>query len=165
MNYDNYSGDSQSAGLVFLVFGLVYGFIFLVLIASYLVNAFAFMSFFRKVGVKPWIAWVPIYNNWVRLEVGGQKGWFSLFALVSPGVLVTLIFTGIAAYRSGIAFRKDSAYVALAILLPFVWAFLLGGKSAVYEPALMTATGYPPLAGYGSLTANFANAPQAAPAA
>jgi hypothetical protein len=166
MNYDTYGNDGQAAGLFLLFFGLFYGFIFLLLIAFYVVNSFAFMSFFRKVGIKPWIAWVPIYNNWVRLEVGGQKGWFSLFSLVNPGGIVTLIFIGIGAHRTGIAFRKDSGYVALAILLPFVWAFILGGKSVAYEPALITAAGYPPpLAGFGSVVPNFANADHQAPPA
>lgn len=159
MNYDSYGASGHYAPLALVAIVLIYGLIFLLAIARYVVTAFAFMSFFRKVGVKPWIAWVPIYNSWVRLEVGGQKGWFSLFSLVSPGGIVTLIFTGFAAHRTGIAFRKDNGYIALAILLPFVWAFILGSRSAVYDPALIAAAGYPPpLAGYGSVSPNFATA-------
>ena len=166
MNYDSYGDGSQYAAITFLIIGLVYGFAFLVIIAVYVVTAIAFMSFFRKVGVKPWIAWVPVYNNWVRLEVGGQRGWFSLFSIVPYGGIATAVFLGIAAYRNGIAFRKDSGYVALAVLLPFVWAFILGGNNSVYEPALLTAAGYPPpLAGYGSVVPNFANVDYQPPAA
>ena len=68
------------------------------------------------------------------------------------------VFLAIGSYRTGIAFRKDSSWVVLAIFLPFVWLFLLGRPSEVYDPALITAAGYPPpLAGYGAVR------PQTAP--
>ncbi len=166
MTYDSYGNGGQYAALIFLFVAAFYVAIFLVVAAAYVVTAIAFMSFFRKVGVKPWIAWVPFYNNWVRLEIGGQRGWFSLFSLIPYGGIATAVFLGIAAYRNGIAFRKDGGYVALAVLLPFVWAFILGGKDAVYEPALLTAAGYPPpLAGYGSVVPNYATAAYQAPTA
>jgi hypothetical protein len=39
----------------------------------------------------------------------------------------------------------------LGIFLPFVWAFILGGKNEVYRPETFASYGWPPpLAGYGS---------------
>ena len=51
-------------------------------LALYIVNAFALMSLFRKVGVAPWIGWVPYYNTWTVLELGGQAGPLALLSLV-----------------------------------------------------------------------------------
>jgi hypothetical protein len=176
MDY-GYGDGSQYAALTFLIIGIVYGVIFLVVIAVYVVTAFAFMSLYRKVGIKPWIAWVPFYNYWVWLELGGQPGWLALLSIIPYGGIVTVVFIGIGAHRTGKAFGKDGGYVALAVLLPFVWAFILGSRNEVYDPSRITAAGFPPpLAGYGSSKPNFANvdyvpptappaAPPAAPAA
>jgi len=161
----NYSGtSSQIAGVLIAIYLTFFGVYLFTLLAAYIVNSIAFMSFFRKVGVKPWIAWVPVYSVWVRLEIGGLKGWYSLFALIPGGSIATVVLGGISDYHTGIAFRKDNGFVALALLLPFVWAFLLGGKNAVYEPGLLAASGRPaPLAGFGSVLPNFANANYQAP--
>ncbi len=132
--------------LAIIVFSVVIG------IGLYVLMSFALMSFFKKVGVEPWIAWVPIYNNWKWLEIGGHQGWFSLLALIPYGSIVTSIFLYIGMYRTGFAFRKDAGFLVLGIFLPFVWAFILGGRDEVYQPELITARGYPPpLAGYGSV--------------
>ena len=63
----------------FLVFYL------LIVAAVYVLVALALSSFFRKVGVEPWIAWVPVYNYWKWLEVGGFRGWLALLAFVRVG--------------------------------------------------------------------------------
>ena len=124
--------------------------VFLVIV-GYVVMAIALMSFFRKVGIEPWIAWVPIYATWKWLEVSGQSGAFALFTLIPYGSVVTSVFLYIGMYRTGIAFRRDTGFLVLGIFLPFVWAFILGGRDAVYEPQRIAAAGYPPpLAGYGS---------------
>jgi len=127
-------------------------------LALYIVNAFALMSLFRKVGVAPWIGWVPYYNTWTVLELGGQPGPLALLSLAPYGSYAVLVFLAIAHHRTGIGFRKDTGWVVLAIFLPFVWAFLLGRDDEVYRPELITAAGYPPpKVGFG--------APPAAPAA
>jgi uncharacterized protein DUF5684 len=113
-------------------------------LALYVVNAFALMSLFRKVGVAPWIGWVPYYNTWTVLELGGQPGPLALLSLAPYGNYAVLVFLAIAHHRTGIAFRKDTGWVVLAIFLPFVWAFLLGRDEEVYRPELITAAGYPP---------------------
>lgn len=150
MNYDY----SRSFSLFVAVYLIVFLVSLAISLAVYVVTAFAFMSFFRKVGVQPWIAWVPFYSTWKWLEVGGQAGWLSLLVLVPHGGSVaTLVFLGIGISRTGIAFRKPgAAYVVLGILLPFAWAFILGGKNEVYQPELLTQAGYPaPRAGYGAV--------------
>jgi len=141
-------------GIILLIYVVAAVFALLVFVAVYVVTALALMQFFRKVGVEPWIAWVPVYAHWKWLEVGGQPGALSLLVLVPYAGIVTSVFLAIGMYRTGIAFRKDPSWVVLGIFLPWVWLFLLGRQSEVYQPELITAAGYPPpRAGYGSVPA------------
>lgn len=156
------ANDFGTVAAFFAIFGLIFVFVFLFAIAAYVVMALALWTFFRKVGVKPWIAWVPFYNTWTWLEVGGQRGWIALLSIIPYGNIVTAVFLYIGMYRTGFAFRKPPAFVVLGIFLPFVWAFILGSRSEQYQPELMTAAGFPPpLAGYGSVVPNYANAERA----
>jgi len=148
---DSYSSGGAAIGVIFAIYAVIIAFSLLLAVAWYVVMSLALMSFFRKVGVKPWIAWVPYYNNWVWLQVGGQQGWLALLALIPYGGIATSIFLYIGMYRTGFGFRKGGEWVVLGIFLPFVWAFLLGRQTEVYDPSLITARGYPsPLAGFGS---------------
>ena len=152
MSY-NYGDNSTLAGLIAAVFGIVFVGLYLVLlIGVYVLMGLALSSFFRKVGVEPWIGWVPIYGYWKWLEVGGQPGWLSILVVVPYAGIVTSVFLAIGMYRTGFAFRKDSSWVVLGIFLPYVWLFLLARQSEVYDPRLITAAGFPPpLAGYGAV--------------
>jgi hypothetical protein len=136
--------------LLALEFAFV-GFVVLIALAYYVLNGFAFMKLFRKVGIEPWAAWVPFFFNWRLLEFGGQYGWLALLKLVNPGGIVVLVFESIGAHHVGIAFRKPGNWVVLFIFLPFVWAWLLAADNEVYDPELIRQAGYgPPLAGVGS---------------
>ncbi len=141
----------QYLGLALLIVGTIWGLVLLFVLAFYVLNAFALMSLFRKVGVQPWIGWVPFYNTWTVLELGGQPGPLALLSLAPYGSYAVIVFLAIAHHRTGIAFRKESSWVVLAIFLPFVWAFLLGRAEERYQPELITAAGYPaPRVGFGS---------------
>ena len=148
MNYGNWSG-AWAALLV--VDAAIFGFGLLLAAAVYVLTGFALMKLFRKVGVEPWAAWVPFFNIWRILELGGQAGWFVLFSIIPYGSIVSVVFECIAVHRVGIAFRKSGGWVVLFIFLPFVWAWLLAADSEVYDPDLIRQAGYgPPLVGYGS---------------
>ena len=121
----NSSSGGTIAALVTAVVVVIYT---LIIVASYLVMALALSKFFRRVGVEPWIGWVPIYGH------------------------VPAIFLAIGSYRTGIAFRKDSSWVVLAIFVPFVWLFLLERQQEVYGPQLIVNASYPPpRAGFGAI--------------
>jgi uncharacterized membrane protein len=162
--YDGYGYGYGYGAAAFIGFFLVFGLIwFAIVVGGYVLNGFAFMSFYRKVGVKPWIAWVPYYNQFTWLQVGGQVGWFIFLALVPFGAWAVIVFLAIGMYRTGIAMGKQGGWVVLGIFLPFAWAFVMGAKENVYRPELITAAGYgPPLAGYGSAP-NYANVDYVAP--
>jgi hypothetical protein len=145
----NSSSGAVIVALVTLVFIAIYE---LIIVAWYLVMALALSKFFRKVGVEPWIGWVPIYGYWKWLEVGGQAGALALLVLVPYAGIVPAIFLAIGSYRTGIAFRKDSSWVVLAIFVPFVWLFLLARQQEVYDPQLILNAGHPPpRAGFGAI--------------
>ncbi|MEO6117133.1 MAG: DUF5684 domain-containing protein [Pseudolysinimonas sp.] len=152
MSYD-YGDTAAWGGLISALFVMIFAGIYLViLIGLYVLMGLALSSFFRKVGVEPWIGWVPIYGYWKWLEVGGQPGWLSVLTVVPYAGIVTAVFLAIGTYRTGIAFRKDASWVVLAIFLPYVWLFLLARQAEVYDPRLIAAAGYPPpLAGFGSV--------------
>src|ERR1700712_3266849 len=119
---NNYDGSYGYIIAIYIVVGL---FTLVLAAAFYVLMSIALSRFFRKVGVEPWIAWVPIYNNWKWLEVGGQQGWLSLLSLIPYGSIATSVFLYIGMYRTGFAFRKDGGFLVLGIFLPFVWAFVL----------------------------------------
>jgi hypothetical protein len=146
-------GNDTAAGV--LVILLAYGiFIGVVLLISYLLTAITLMLFFRKVGVAPGLAWVPIYNYWKWLEVGSQPGALALLLLVPGAAIVTRIFLILGMHRSDIAFGKSSEWVVLAIFLPWLWCILLAQPQEVYRPERLAEFGYPPpRAGFGSVPA------------
>lgn len=132
-------GSGADAGAMALMFGVL-GFITIV---SYVVGAIFMGMMFKKAGVPAWKAWVPLYNVWTFLELGGQKGWISLLLLLSwipilgfiPAIVAT-VFMCIAAYRIGLNFGKEAWFVVLYIFLGLVWLIWLAvDKTAVWKPA------------------------------
>jgi hypothetical protein len=146
-------GNDTAAGV--LVILLAYGiFIGVVLLISYLLTAITLMMFFRKVGVAPGLAWVPVYNTWKWLEVGGQPGPIALVQLIPGAAIVTSIFLILGMHRSDIAFGKGTEWIVLAIFLPWLWCILLSQPGEQYRPERLAAAGYPPpRAGFGSVAA------------
>jgi hypothetical protein len=133
------------AYFAFIVFLIVFAIVYWVL------TAWSFMLLFRKVGIEPWIAWVPVYNIWKVLELGGFPGWMSLLAFIPFGSTVRDVFLYIGTYRIGTAFGKDGTWVLLAIFVLPLWGFLLGRASEQYRPETFIERGWNgPYAGRGS---------------
>lgn len=152
------SGSGTGADAALLVFAafigiylVILGVILLLAIAWYVLWAIAYGRVFEKAGIPAWTAWVPYYNRWRLLELGGQPGWIVLLSLAGLGIVVT-VFEIIGQYRLQIAFRKDPLHILWAIFLSPVWGFIMGSSATTYDPALIVAAGYPPpLIGYGSM--------------
>ena len=133
------SGDTEA---VYMALGIVA----VVSIIAYIINAIFMGMVFKKAGVPAWKAWVPVYNGWTFLELGGQKGWLVLLALIPivnfVTVYVTLVFMIIAAYKIGLNFGKEAWFVAIYILLGTVWMIWLAfDKTAVWNPAAAGGSG------------------------
>jgi hypothetical protein len=73
-------------------------------------------------GLKSWPAWVPIFNVWRLLQLGGQKGWWVLVGII-PVVetIAYLVFLIIAGINIQTAFGKPGIFYLLAILITPVW--------------------------------------------
>lgn len=144
-------GNDTAAGVIVILVAYAI-FIAVVLLINYVLTGITLMMFFRKVGVTPGVAWVPVYNHWKWLEVGGQPGAISLLRLIPGAAIVPTIFLIIGMYRTDVAFGKTSEWVVLAIFLPWLWCILLSRPAERYHPERLAAAGYPPpLAGYGAV--------------
>lgn len=128
------TGSSEVTGAVaagaILTFVL---FAFLLAAAFYVVTALLLGRIFKKAGVESWKAWVPVYNGWTLLELGGQQGFWAVLALI-PGVnIVSAVFMYIAMYNIGLKFGKEGAFVLLAIFLPIVWFIWLAVDDSTWN--------------------------------
>jgi hypothetical protein len=148
-------GDSGASAFFAIFIGIYFTVIGLTLLWAlvvYVLDGFAFMKLYRKVGIEPWAAWVPYFTYWRQLELGGQAGWIALLALVPGASIVTAIFLIIAHYHTGVAFRRSGGFVVLAVFFPFAWAWILAADTEPYEPGRLPAAGFgPPLIGHGSV--------------
>lgn len=115
--HGNQATEAAAAGLVGFI--LLIAFVFV--LAAYALQAYLLGRIFKKAGEKAWKAWVPVYNNWVTLELGGQQGWWAILALIPVLNIVSVVFMFIAMYHIGLKLRKDGAFVLIAIFLPLVW--------------------------------------------
>ncbi len=120
--YSSNSADSAAAtglGIVFFLFGLLF------IAAAYVVTALFLGLIFKKAGVPRWIAWVPFYNSWKMLEIGGQPGFWAILSVIPVVNIVSAVFMYIAMYYIGLKLGKPGAFVLLAIFLPIVWLIWL----------------------------------------
>lgn len=129
-SYSNTPTDTAAAAVVvvtFLIFSL-----FIVLI-SYVVHALLLGRIFKKADIEQWIAWVPFYNTWKTLELGGQQGFWSVLMIIPFVNIVSAIFLYIAMYNIGLKLQKEGWFVLLAIFLPIVWLIWLAFDSSTWN--------------------------------
>lgn len=122
--YYDYSSSSRSSEDVAVntaaaLIALLFAFIVFAVIYAYF--AFCLMNIFKKAGVPKWIAWVPFYNNWKLLEIGGQQGFWAVLAVIPFVNVVAAVFMLIAQYHIGKKLGKGGEFVLWAIFLPVVW--------------------------------------------
>lgn len=121
--------------MVFVLIGAVIG---------YVINSLLLSRLFKKAGVEQWKAWVPVYNVWVMLELGGQKGWWAILMLIPVVNIVALVFYFIAAYHIGLKLGKEGVFVLLAIFLPIVWLIWLAFDKSTWNGVAPAATAAAP---------------------
>jgi|GEM_PF-721797 len=138
----NQTGDSEllaSLGVGFFIFFIM------LFIISYVVFALLTGRIFKKAGLAQWPAWVPVYNTWKLLEIGGQKGFWSLFLLLASIpfvgliVIVTTVFMYISMYHIGKKLGKDGSFILWGIFLPIVWYVWLATDKSVWNDSASSA--------------------------
>lgn len=108
-------------------------FILVVLAVTYVIISLLLSRIFKKAGVESWKAWVPVYNNWVLLELGGQKGFWAVLALIPLLNIASAVFMLIAMYHIGLKLGKEGAFVLLAIFVPLVWYIWLAVDDSTWK--------------------------------
>lgn len=164
--YDSSSADPAVGVAILLGILLVYT---VFAVALYIVTSIFLAKIFKKAGVPAWIAWVPIYNNWKLLQIGGQQGWWSVLMLVPIVNIVSLVVTYIAMYHVGKKLGKEDWFILIAIFLTPIWVIWLGADSSKWDEskgAPRTDTPALPPAGQAAKpTAGTDQTPPAAPVA
>ena len=105
-------------------------------VIAYVVGALLIGRIFKKADIKPWIAWVPIYNNYKLLEIGGQSGFWAILAVIPVVNIVSAVFMYIAMYNVSLKLGKDGSFVLWAIFLPIVWLIWLAVDKSVWNNAV-----------------------------
>ena len=123
--------DAAAAGIATVV--ILFSLLFAALI--YVGWSYCLGRIFKKAGVESWKAWVPVYNNWVLLELGDQQGFWAVLALVPVVNIVSAVFMYIAYYNIGLKLGKEGAFVLLAIFVPVVWVIWLAFDSSTWKGA------------------------------
>lgn len=111
----------------------------LIAAAVYVVCAIFLGKIFKKAGVPSWIAWVPFYNSWKLLEIGGQQGFWAVLAIIPIVNYVSAVFMYIAMYHIGKKLGKEGVFVLLAIFLPIVWLIWLAIDKSTWNDKASTA--------------------------
>lgn len=131
-----YGSDGAASGAVAaLLFTLLFSALYVVLLVGiYVVTALFLSKIFAKAGEPAWKAWVPVYNSWVFLELGGQAGLWALVAFVPFVGIASGVFICLAAYNIGLRFGKTGVWVVLYILVPYVWWGIFAFDRSVWNP-------------------------------
>lgn len=96
-------GTEETAALL-AGFGL---FIIVFAILGYVLTSIFMMQLFKKAKVAAWKAWVPVVNVWAFLEIGGQKGWWSVVGVIGAFVGSIMMTIG----GAGAAITTDTATI------------------------------------------------------
>lgn len=108
----------------------------LIMIAIYIVSSIFLGKVFRKAGVEPWKAWVPVLNTWKILEIGGQQGFWAILTFVPIANIVALVFVIIAMHNINLKLGNGVGMTVLAVFLPIVWLIVLAVSNNSWNESL-----------------------------
>lgn len=131
-DYPTATGDAD-AGVAIAIFFAFLGIFIFAFVISYVISAFLLSRIFKKAGVKESIAWIPFYNVWKFLELGGQQGFWAVLYLIPIVNIVSMVFTYIAMYHVGLRLQKEGWFVIIGIFFPLVWLIWLGFDDSKWQ--------------------------------
>ncbi|WP_155848629.1 DUF5684 domain-containing protein [Arthrobacter sp. 35W] len=141
--YDTTSGD-PAAAMAFLVTVLLVE--FLIFAVLYVGGAIAWMGVYKKAGYPGWVGFVPFYNSWVLVKIGGRpESSFWLQFIPYAGIYWAILSLNNVAK----SFGKDAGYTVGLVFLPWVFASMLSfGEARYLGPSYVDPNrfqgGYPP---------------------
>ena len=97
--------------------GLFGGFMLIVWLAVYVYMALALMTIANKTGTRDaWMAWVPILNLWLLIQVSGKEAWWIiLFFIPVANIVAAVIIWMAVAERLG-----KPSWWGILMIVPFV---------------------------------------------
>ena len=180
--YDNYyygSGDyysssvspAETAGILGFVLAYL-GFIILLSIGIYVLTSIATMKLFKKAGLPGWKAWVPFYNNWLFLELGGYNGALIFLAFIPFfGGIALLVATCLAANEISKKLDKSDIFILFPLgvitggITTIIWYCIAGfGKSTWNDSLGKESLAKGTILGYATETVYVETAQPATPA-
>lgn len=147
-NYsDNYDTIDVTSGMDAQVISTIIFFTLVAALISYVIVAFFTGKMFAKAGVDSWKAWVPVYNTWTLLRLGGQQGFWAIVTFIPIANIVSTIMIYIAMHHIGLKFGKSGSFTLVAIFAPLVWFIWLAmddskwqGKKPAPTPSVTPGT-------------------------
>ena len=133
------SASSADTAAALAILAFVWGITIIFTIITYVIVSVCLMRIFKKAGAPGWAAWVPIYNTWKLLEIGGQQGFWAVLAIIPFVNIVSAVFIIIAQYHIGLKLGKSGAFVAWAIFLPIVWFIWLAFDKSTWNDGASSA--------------------------
>jgi hypothetical protein len=68
------------------------GFMLVLWVGCYVYYGLAFMTIANKTGTEnPWMAWVPILNMWLMVQIAQKEAWWMILFFVPIGNLVAMV--------------------------------------------------------------------------
>ncbi|MDQ1129575.1 FHA domain-containing protein [Microbacterium sp. SORGH_AS_0888] len=134
-----------------------------VLAAWHVWYALALSRVFSTRETDPWRAWVPVMNEAELLRLGGQDPVKAALFLVPLVNLYAVVLKAIAAHRIGRDAERAGGLVALAVLIPPLWATLLGSPGRTVQAAGATAATTDVASGGGAASGAWTAAAPAGP--
>jgi len=134
--YGNYYAKEYDPETSLAISVTIILFSLLFVLAFYVLYSIMLGKIFKKAGIESWKAWVPVYNSWIMLELGGQKGYWAVVALIPFVGIIGAIFMYIAMYYISLGFGKESVFVLLAIFFPVIWVIWLAVDASTWKPVM-----------------------------
>ncbi|XPP27584.1 MAG: FHA domain-containing protein [Leucobacter sp.] len=126
----------------FLVIALIWGLIGLAFFIWYLA---AMARLFPLIGLPAGHGWIPLWNDWRLIARAGLPGWVAILYLVPGANIVAVVFRTIAQHRIGREVGVGAGYTVLGLVLPPLWATLIGsiiGPQGLRPPSAPFASGF-----------------------
>ena len=106
-------------------------------IASYVIISLALQGIFKKAKIaNTWAAWVPVYNNWKILEIGGQRGFWAIINFVPIINIVSTIMSYIAIYNINLKLGKGIGFYILFVFFPIIWLLIAAFDKSTWNDSL-----------------------------
>ncbi len=85
---------------------------------------------YEKAGKPGWAAIIPIYNEFILIEIAGKPTWWIILYLVP---LVNIIISIVVIIEVAAKFNKDAGFAVGLIFLPFIFYPILGFGDSTFN--------------------------------